>query len=51
LVTFYHKTAPFQIKVLKRYLWQWNGQETIIEEWTGDYDAIIAKLQTEVYTL
>jgi hypothetical protein len=51
LVTFYHKTGAFQIKILKRYLWKWDGEQTRIEEWTGGYNEIATSLLLEPYLL
>jgi hypothetical protein len=51
LVTFYRKTDAFQIKILARYLWKRNEQQTTIEEWTGDYEEIIKDLLIEPYRL
>lgn len=44
LVTFYHKKGAFNITVLKRHLWNWNGREMTVEEWTGSYDEIVNSL-------
>ena len=44
LVTFYHKKSPFNITVLKRYLWNWNGTELTVKEWAGDYAEIVDSL-------
>ena len=46
LVTFYRKKA-FQITVIQRYLWNWDGCKKTIGEWTGDYDAIVDGLLLE----
>lgn len=44
LVTFYRKTKPFQIEVLKRYLWDWKDHMETLEEWNGDHAQIVAAL-------
>lgn len=51
LVTFYRKTKPFQIEVLGRYLYNWNGKTETIEEWHGDYQALADSLSLEPYQL
>lgn len=47
LVTFYRKKGLFNIIVLKRYLWNWDGQLLTVEEWDGDYRQIIDSLDLE----
>ena len=47
LVTFYRRKKPFQIEILKRYLWNWDGREERLEEWAGDYSQIAADLLLE----
>jgi hypothetical protein len=32
-----------------RYLWDWDGHRLLIEEWTGDYEQIIADMSIEPY--
>lgn len=49
LVTFYRKQGAFNIRVLVRYLWDWDGHRLLIEEWTGDYQQIIADMRIEPY--
>lgn len=44
LVTFFRKKGAFTITVLKRYLWDWDGKELTIAEWTGDYAEITRSL-------
>jgi hypothetical protein len=51
LVTFYRKADAFQIEILVRYLCQWDGVQTTIEEWRGDYEEVIASLFLEPYRL
>ena len=43
LVTFYQRET-YKIKVLKRYVWNWDGTEVTIKEWDGDHEAIITAL-------
>ena len=47
LVTFYRRGKPFQIEVVKRYLWNWHGHDETLEEWAGDYEQITADLAVE----
>jgi len=46
LVTFYRKKAS-QIQVIQRYLWNWDGNKKTLEEWAGDYEAIMDCLLLE----
>lgn len=48
LVTFYHKKG-YNIRVLKRYLWDWNGDRLKIEDWTGGNEQILESLLLEPY--
>ncbi len=43
LVALYRK-QKYQIKVIQRYLWNWDGNNRTLEERTGDYGAILANL-------
>ena len=49
LVTFYHKKRPYNIAVLKRYLYYREGHELMIEEWIGSNVEIIESLLLEPY--
>ncbi len=46
LVTFYRMKAR-QMTVIQRYLWDWDGNKKTLEEWTGDYEAIMDGLLLE----
>lgn len=43
LVTFYRK-REYQIKVIQRYLWNWNGSKETLEAWTGSHEDILGNL-------
>jgi hypothetical protein len=47
LVTFYRRTGPFQIEVLRRYLH--GSAEPAIQPWTGTYDDILAQMWRSWY--
>jgi hypothetical protein len=49
LVTFYRRQGAFRIKVLKRYLWDWDGKELTVEDWDGGYQEILDGLDLEPF--
>lgn len=48
LITFYRK-RKYQIRVIRRYLWNWDGSKKTLEEWAEDYEAILDNLLLEAY--
>ncbi len=46
LVALYRK-QKYQIKVIQRYLWNWDGNKKTLEEWAVDYNAIMDCLLLE----
>ena len=44
LVTFFRRKNPWEVVILKRYLWDWDGNKLTVEDWEGDYEQIIASL-------
>ena len=46
LVTFYRRKNPFEVVILKRYLWDWDGNNLAIVEWKGGYEQILESLET-----
>ncbi|MCW3059016.1 MAG: hypothetical protein JWQ02_837 [Capsulimonas sp.] len=46
LVTFY-QTKHLELKILRRYLWTWNGKREKIVEWKGDYAQLAEELDTQ----
>ena len=46
LVTFYQK-KHLDLKVMKRYLYHWNGKKETVAEWKGDYAQLAEELDTQ----
>ena len=46
LVTFY-QTKHLELKIMRRYLWQWNGKRETIVEWKGDFAQLAEELDTQ----
>jgi hypothetical protein len=44
LVTFYRKSKPYRIKVLARYLCNYEGGESTVKKWKGDYPELMDAL-------
>ena len=44
LVTFYRKSKPYRIKVLKRYLYNYEGGKRTIKVWKGNYESLMDSL-------
>jgi hypothetical protein len=51
LVSFYRKAKPFQITILKRYLYEWDGKNELIDEWSGTYGELVNLLNIEIIHL